>query len=396
MEMQKLQQHIRQLAGLSETSDPVISCYVNLTEMGPAWSETLRNRLDRILNGAASTYEIRDLAQSMTRIRAYLVSPEVKGARGAALFVRSGKEPLWLAMRFSVPVPTWVSIDTLPNIYHLVELQDRYDRYVVLLSTKKSARIFDIALGEVSKQVLLEKPSLRKRVGREWTRVHYQNHLRERGLQFLREKVEILDHLLSGDGSVCLVLAGDSRISEEIKTALPVHLAALVVDVVPLGRNVTQDEIVASTLSSFIAAQERESDALVDRLLNAFYKDDLAVVGVAECLQSLLRHQADVLVIQQERDFGRARLCLACGWAVTGHPLPTTCMECDRPLSPERDAREELVRLAGTGGRPVETIKESARLDALGGVGCLLRYSLKHSKPGKERTEAPKPPGPTT
>ncbi|MFH1375008.1 MAG: hypothetical protein ABII79_14585 [bacterium] len=283
-------------------------------------------------------------------------------------------------MKFSVPVPTWVSVDTLPNIYHLVELNDRYQRYVVLLSSPNSARIFDIALGEVSKQLLMQKPSLRKRVGREWTRVHYQNHLRERDLRFLREKVAILDHLLSDKGSGYLVLAGDSHISEEIRSALPKHLAALVVDVVPLGRNISEDEIVNSSLQSIIAAQERESEAPVEKLLKAFYKDDLAVVGVAECLQSLARHQADMLLIANDGDLGRARLCLACGWAVTGRPLPDACMECGGELSPARDAREELVRLAGIAGRPVETVTKSAQLSALGGAGCLLRYATVGSK----------------
>lgn len=389
MEIEKLQQHIRQLASLSETTNPVISCYVNLTNVGSPWSEELRNRFGVILDGAMSTYESQDLPQLVSQIRNYLLSPEVKGVRGIALFARGGREPLWLPMEFSVPVPTWVSIDTLPNIYHLVELKDRYQRYVVLLSSKNSARIFDIALGEVSKQMLMQKPSLRKRVGREWTRVHYQNHHRERGLQFFREKVEILDHLLSGKGSACLILAGDSRISEEIRAALPKHLASLVVDIVPLGRNVSDDEIVTSTLQSFIAAQERESEVLVDRLLNAFYKDDLAAAGVAECLQSLARHQTDVLVIKQDGDLGRARLCPACGWAVTGRPLPDNCMECNGSLSPAHDARQELVRLAGIAGCPVEIVAESTRLDAFGGVGCLLRYATGRSKKRGESGNAP-------
>jgi len=343
MEMDKLQQHIRQLAALNETGDPVISCYVNLTDSKSAWNDNLRNRLETILHGAASMNEAGTLNESVSRIHKYLASPEILGARGVALFARGGREPLWLPMRFSVPVPTWVSIDTLPNIYNLVELQDRYQRYIVLLSTKNSARIFDIALGEVSKQILIQKPSLRKRVGREWTRIHYQNHLRERGLQFLREKVQILDHLLSKNRPAYLVLAGDTQLSEEIRASLPARLSSVLIDVVPLDRNVSYDEVVSSTLQAFIAAQERESEALMDRFMNAFYKDGLAVVGVAECLQSLLRHQADVLIIKQDNDLGYARLCPACSWAAPAQLSPAACPDCCGPLSPARDARAERV-----------------------------------------------------
>jgi len=380
MEPERLQQNIKHLACLQETKDPVISCYVNLTIGDSPWSETLRNRLDSIIDGTVTTYNTPDLARSVSRIRAYLLSSDVRGARGIALFVREGSDPLWMPMKFSVPVPTWVSIDTVPNIYNLVELQDRYERYIVLLSTRYSARIFDIALGEVSKQVMVQRPTIRKRVRREWTRIHYQNHVKEGGQQFIREQVEVLKYLIAGSDTPCVILAGDNHLSRQTRAELPDSLASLVIDVVPIMSTASRDDIVSSTLHSFIAAQESESQNIVERLLNSFYKDDLAVLGVADCLQSLLRHQADVLIMKQDTDFGRAKICQACGWAVAGHPLPIECMECSSLLSLARDARTELVRLAEISGRPTETIGKSAQLDALGGVGCLLRYPLRHRR----------------
>jgi hypothetical protein len=376
MKLEVLRQHIRTLASLPETSDPVVSCYVDLTEAGTGWRERLRDRLDGIVGGRTWAGAGSDMAGPISRLWNYMSSPEVKNARGTAVFVREGDQPFWLTLKFSVPVATWVSVDTLPNIYHLVEMQDRYQRYIVLLSTPDAATIYEIVLGEISRQLWLQRPTLRKRVGREWTRVHYQNHQRERGLRFVREKVEILDRLLSADGPAKVILAGDSRLCAELRSALPPRLATAVTSIVPLGRHADTDQVIANTLEAFISTELQSSAVMIERLFNAFYKDDLAVMGVAESLQSLQRCQADALIIKQNSNLGRSRSCGVCGWAVTGPPLPETCMECGGSLSPSRDARAELVRLAELNGCRIETVGESKLLDALGGVGCLLRYSL--------------------
>jgi len=369
-----LRQHIRTLASLPETSDPVVSCYVDLTEA--RWRDRLRDRLDSIMGGGAWTGEGDDITGLICKLWNYVTASEVQNVRGAAVFVREGEQPLWLTLKFSVPVPTWVSVDTLPNIYHLVETQDRYQRYIVLLSTPDSAKIYEIVLGEVSRQLWLQRPSLRKRVGREWTKIHYQNHRRERGLRFVREKVEILDHLLSAHGPAKIILAGDSQICAELRSALPPRVAAVVTSIVPLGRHVDTDQVIANTLEAFVNSELLSSRMMLERLFSAFFKDDLAVMGVAESLQSLQRCQADVLIIMQNSDLGRSRSCPICGWAVAGPPLPDTCMECGSGLLPARDARAELVRTAELNGCRIETVRESKQLDDLGGVGCLLRYSL--------------------
>ena len=63
-------------------------------------------------------------------------------AKGVAIFSRAGEEPFFLPLQFRVPLPNWVAVDTTPNIYHLVELKDTYHRYVVMISTEESVRIW--------------------------------------------------------------------------------------------------------------------------------------------------------------------------------------------------------------------------------------------------------------
>ena len=72
---------------------------------------------------------------------------------------RLATKPFFLPLQFRAPLPNWVAVGSTPNIYHLVELKDTYDRFVVTLPLCK------------------ERPERRKRMGREWTRAHDQSHL---------------------------------------------------------------------------------------------------------------------------------------------------------------------------------------------------------------------------
>ena len=77
-----------------------------------------------------------------------------------------------------------------------------------MIATEKRARILEVNLGAVTKEIWAERPELRQRVGREWTRDQYQNHSRDRADRFIKEKVEILDRLMSQGGQTHLILAG--------------------------------------------------------------------------------------------------------------------------------------------------------------------------------------------
>lgn len=67
-------------------------------------------------------------------------------------------------------------------------LEDTYHRYVVLLAARDWIRILEVNLGATTIQAWTEQPELRERVGREWTKAHYESHRRERTSRFLKEQ----------------------------------------------------------------------------------------------------------------------------------------------------------------------------------------------------------------
>ena len=366
--------HVRDLAALPESDAPVVSCYLDLESGKGRWQSLLERRAN-LLRRIAPKSELASLDAAVDRIRSFLKAELRPEVCGVAAFARVGRVPFFRGLLFEVPTPTWISLDTVPNIYHLIELKDTFDRYLVLFSTAESARIFEVHLGAVTSELWFRQPELRQRVGREWTRLHYQNHRRDRDRSFIREKTRALERLMLGRGYPHLVLAGDPQRLAMIKRELPRAIRQRVVDVVSAAGGLSEKEVVEATLSSFVRQEERESRSLAQLWIDELRRDGLAVAGAANSLQVLRRGQADALLLAREWQSERAWSCSECTWSAAGGVQPEVCAECGSTALREHDAREELVRLAEQTGCHVEIVGESRALDRLGGVGCLLRFS---------------------
>ena len=137
-----------------------------------------------------------DFEQNLSSIEQYLENNIAPQTKGVAIFTRGGSKPFFKALQFEVALPNKVTLDTIPHIYDLVLMKDTYHRYVVLITTNAMARIVEVCVGSVTKELWSEQPELRKRVGREWTKEHYQSHKKNRSKKFIKEKISILEKLM--------------------------------------------------------------------------------------------------------------------------------------------------------------------------------------------------------
>ena len=350
MELKNLQKHIRTLATLEETNSPVISYYLDRE------SNELTNRLmlterSRVLRQSLWGKAKHDFEEAMNKIETYIDNELLTDAKGVVIFARAGEGDFFLPLQFKVPVSNWLFATALPNIYHLIELKDTYQRYVVMISSEENARILEVNLGSVTEELWRERPELRQRVGREWTKEHYQNHRRERTNRFVKEKIKILERLMSDGDHTHLILAGNPQITARVRKALPKHLEEKLIDTIVADPNDNISDVVAATLSQYIEQEEQQSQAIVDTLYREIRTSGLAVVGPEASLEALKQAQADVLVLAQDM--------------------------------PNLSLREELVRLAAQTQCQVEVVSHSPVLMGFGGAGCLLRYLLpdQHRQP---------------
>ncbi len=346
MELKELQQHIRTLVTFEETAAPVISAYFDLAERNAAHRRFVDERT-QFVGGSLPPGAAEDFKQAMRQVTNFLDSQLDQTTQGAAIFARAGNTPFFLALQFQVPLPSMIAVGPSANVYHLVEMKDTYHRYVVVILSETGARILEVNLGEVTKEIWSARPEFRARIGPTWTREHYRHHQEQQMHEFLDEKIKILDRLMAAGGHTHLILAGNQQMAWQFRHALPHHLSAKFVDVVD-ALDSTQD-VVTATIAEFVKREERESLAVVDELLREIKRDGLAVAGTDATMEALRFGIADVLVLAKGYD-------------------------------PQFGVKEQMVQLAERYGSTIEVVNESGVLDRLGGVGCLLRYRVSQAE----------------
>jgi len=342
VELRELQEHICTLVTLEQTEAPVVSVYMNLEANAAELREFTKHRV-AVLKDSLSQELLSHFQQAMERIGRYVAEELDKTAKGAAVFARNGASPFFLALQFKAPLPNMIAVGSHPNIYHLVELKDTFHRYLVFVVNDRGARILEVNLGEVTRQLWTAQPKLRERIGETWTRQHYQYSRWVQGEVYVQEAIKILDRVMSAGGHSHLILAGEY--AWRVRNALPHHLSAKFVDVVDICQRANVQDIVTMAIGAFVRKEEQESLEMVDRLVREIRVDGLAVVGADATLEALQLGVADVLVVAKLFD-------------------------------PECHIKGEMVKLAEQHRCKIETVNRSEALDRLGGVGCLLRYRM--------------------
>jgi ribosomal protein L30E len=337
MDYAKLRKHLIALASLPKTEAPVISAYFDLGRPVDELRSEFRAWSALTAHTFVQDSVRKDFEDAAEEIDGWL--RETSG-NGAAAFCRWGEQPLFLPMSFEAPLPTRLHVDELPVIYPLVELKDRFNRFVVVLTTESVARIVEVNLGAVSVELLSEKPALRDRIGPRWTREHYVNHRHHRDERFVKEKIAVIEGLMSKRGHNALILAGDEKHVARMSAALPLHLRNKIIDKIRIEDD-RISEVMKQAVDAFLRAESQEAHDVVERLVQAVRSRGLAAVGYEATREALLEDRAEQLVLSN--------------------------------LLPQ-DQQEEMIRLASRHNVPIETVQDCSLLDLNGGVGCLLRY----------------------
>ncbi|NWK55281.1 host attachment protein [Verrucomicrobiaceae bacterium N1E253] len=334
-----LKKHLIALATLPETGSPILSVYMNKSTP----LDEHRKNLKDWATLARHTFKGRQQSDFEDALEEVFTFMETANDRQSlVVFSRWGEYPMLLPIHLKVPVETQFHAGSLPVIFPLVELKDRFHRFVLVAMNSEAARIFEINLGEISESLLERRPELRKRLGREWTREHYQNHRKKRSGQFVKEKIAVIEQLMTKRGHNSLILAGEPRFVNRLKEQLPKHLKAKLAGEVRSGFSKNAlNKVVNQSIQVFLDQENMESQDAVKRLEYALSSNGLAVVGFHAAVEALEMYCADQLILSTNL--------------------------------PDRE-REYLSRLASTQDISIETVQNNKTLEQFGGVGCLLRY----------------------
>ncbi len=101
MELKKLKKHIRTLATLPETNEPVVSCYMRV-ENGQVKHKNAYKEFSSPLKQDLSAQKWQKMRDALAPIRAYLDDRLLLDAKGVAIFSRAGDDPFFLPLQFRV------------------------------------------------------------------------------------------------------------------------------------------------------------------------------------------------------------------------------------------------------------------------------------------------------
>src|SRR5262249_41362506 len=110
MELKELQKHILTLATLSQTPDPVVSCYLNCEADRTIIRCLPEQRLEVLTRPLTAKSRLR-VEESLNLIKTYLRQGVPDHMLGVAAFARAGEEPFFLPLHFQVPLPNWLAVD---------------------------------------------------------------------------------------------------------------------------------------------------------------------------------------------------------------------------------------------------------------------------------------------
>jgi hypothetical protein len=295
-----------------------------------------------------------------------------KSSKGVAVFSRAGQQPYFLALQFAVPLPTWVTADMLPNIYHLVELKDRYWRFILVVCSRDEIRVLSVNLGKVTLELLRQRPDLRRRVGREWTKEHYRAQRAARPRRFVGDAVNALSEVMKAGGYEHLILAGDRSMTAMMKRALPPRTASRLAGVIRNPGKAEACDVVSQSIDAFVKAEEKESIDAAGKLEERLRVGGLAVAGTRASYFALRRGQVQTLVMSTEYSPPVGWLCVSCRVERATGRRPNRCRACGSRSLVDLEVREAMLRLAERRGILVELVRDSAALRRIGDVGCVL------------------------
>jgi peptide chain release factor subunit 1 len=357
---------------------PVISLYLDarVNEQG---KRQFMPFVRKQLNERSKSYETDSLEREsfetdFRRIASYLEDGINTTTSGLAIFACAAADDFFEVGEFEAPFERdRLFVSDRPHVYPLARVADQYRRYAVVLADTNRARIYVFAAGQTVEEKSIENvKTKRTRVGG-WSQARYQRHEENYHLHHVKEVVDMLERVVREEEVEQIILAGDETVVIPLlREQLPKALEEKVIDAVNLAIDTPEHELFEESLTVFQRHDSLTDREKVERMLNEFRGDNLAVAGVPDTLAALSNGQVEEMLLvsspdnlQYDEEEVRKVLEL---------------YDVDGQLPPELDARtiaDELVRRANLlSSARVTIIEDDTRLQQLGGVGALLRYRI--------------------
>lgn len=366
-----LAETLDRLARFEPVPHPVISLYLNAQpdQRGKDHFDTF---VRKELNSRARTFPLRSperesFEKDAERIRAYLAEELPAKANGVAIFACHAKDGFFEAVPLDAPIEeNRLTVDRQPHLYPLARVLDQHPRYAVVLTDRRSARLFVFGRGRVIEKEELQSPSMNRTSVGGWSQMRYQRHVDNLQLHHVKEVVAALEKVVREERVAHVLLAGEETTLPVLREQLPKEIAAMVVEL-KLDIKTPEQEVMRATAEALLEHDAKDDAERVERALGEYRAGGLAVAGPAETLEALHNGQVDELLLTS---------------AVGANDAAEQYQEAGQGeyrLTP--DLADELVAAARQTSAGIRFIEDAALLESVGGVVATLRYRLPTTAP---------------
>ncbi len=329
----------------------------------------LKNRaaeIERVLEGDKKGAQyLRDAVKAMELIRSQDVDSSVIGL---AVFLKGGE----VVERFetSIPFEDQVAYRRFPAISQLAFIGEEFEPYAVVHLDSRSARIFEIALGE-----LVDSNDIRNEVHRRihrggWSQMRFQRSIEGEKLAHIKEVANELTELVSRYRYKRIVVLGPDKARSILRDSVTMDVGRRLVDGERVDARSADHELLQQAVDYFHQAESEEESAKMDRVVREIHSSTMGVSGLEDTLQYLARGQAyEVLLPAGLAQAGSQ--CNICGMIFK---QPTkACHACEGTDLTNVDLKEVATRTALKFGTRLEFVKNNGFQQRLGGAAALLR-----------------------
>ena len=289
--------------------------------------------------------------------------------RGLALFSAHGAG-LWEDIATSRPVRDRATVGPHPDLLPLEALVEVYESFCTVLVDSERARIFLAELGRVEERTELtdDVPGRHDQGG--WSQARYRRHIDEHRLRHLKRTADVLFRFFKRRRFDHLILGGPDEVVQELEHELHDYLRKLVRARMSLPVTASPADVLERSLHLEEELERERERETVERVVAEQAAGRRAAAGLGPTLKALGEGRVETLVVSFDLSAPGFE-CPRCGaLALEGGP----CVACGEPRGPVADVVESAVAVALRQGARVETVTQDGRLQALDGIGALLRF----------------------
>jgi len=376
-------------------NNPMLSIYLNVEPsrtgcLNRHFESELLSRLRSIEKELPDGLERQNFRASARRVKQFVAKHKPTG-QGLILFCKDHDSFFWWR-DVKVPVRNEVRWNHRPHIRPLLELQDEFERYCIILTDREQGHLFTVFMGDIEQHLeLVSSADVKhsKTPGSDHLRspMQFQRKANLHALWHIKKVVKLAERQMSLCPYDRLILAGPSETTGILHRLLPKRLKARVVGSIALPAHATPQEILEATLKIEQSVEREAEVRLVDDLVVSSSKSRKAVTGLEATLLALNNSEIWKLVYAQDWNVPGKR-CTLCDRLHGADRF--SCGHCNKPLQPVDDLIELMAERLIKMGRRVEQVRGEAseHLMQVDGIGAFLRLrgrrpSQSVTKPGR-------------